>query len=84
MDARNAGLIQDFRVGSFFLPLDVEESTEAAQVKSVELFGVSAIYSPGLTGVDENGQHYRMVDLQLGEETESSPQRWRWPWESYC
>ncbi len=59
MDARNAGFIQDFRVGSFVLPLDAEGSTEAAQMKLVELFGVSAIDSPGLTGVEENGQHYR-------------------------
>ena len=47
-------------------------SPEAAQVKSVELFGVSAIDSPGLTGVEESGQHYRTVDLQLGDETVSS------------
>ncbi len=73
MDAWNAGLIQNFRVGSFVLPLDAEESTEAAQVKSVELFGVSAIDSPGLTGIEESGQHYHMVDFQLGDETESSP-----------
>ena len=36
MDARNAGLIQDFRVASFVLPLDAVESTEAVQVKSVD------------------------------------------------
>ncbi len=62
MDARNAGLIQDFRVGSFALPLDAEACTEAAQVKSVVLFGVSAIDSPGLTGIEESGQHYHTVD----------------------
>ncbi len=73
MDARNAVLIQDFRVWSFVLPLDVEESTGAAQVKLVELFGVSVIDSLGLTGVEESGQHYRTVDLQLGDETEFSP-----------
>ena len=42
-------------------------------MKSVELFGVSTIDSPGLTGIEESGQHYRTVDLQLGDETESSP-----------
>ncbi len=72
MDARNADLIQDFHVRSFVLPLDADESTEVAQVKSVELFGVSAIDSPGLTGIEESGQHYRKVDLQLGDKTEAS------------
>ncbi len=93
MDVRNAGLIQDFRVGSFVLPLDPEESTEAAQVKSVALFGVSAIDNPGLTGVEVSGQQYHMVDLQLDDETESSPlpdsfmessENWSWPWQSCC
>ena len=41
----------------------MEESTEAAQVKSVELFDVSAKDSPCLMGIEESGQHYRTVDL---------------------
>ncbi len=52
--------------GFFVLPLDAEESMEAAQVKSVELFGMSTIDSPGITCIDESGQ-----DLQLGNESES-------------
>ncbi len=36
-------MILDFHVGSFVLPLDVEESMEGAEVKLVELFGVSTI-----------------------------------------
>ncbi len=54
------------------LPLDAEESTEAVQVKSIKLFGVSAIDNPGLTGVEESGQHYCTVDLQLDDETETN------------
>ncbi len=66
MDARNAGLIQDFRVGSFVLQLDAKESTEAAQVKSVELFGMCAIdRSHRHTG--EWSTHYTTVDLQVGD-----------------
>ncbi len=51
----------------------MRRSTEAAQVKLVQLFGASAIDSPGLTGVEESSQHYCTVDLQLGDETESQP-----------
>ena len=42
-------------------------------MKSVKLFGVSVIDSPRLIGIEESGQHYSTVDLQLGDETESSP-----------
>ncbi len=33
---------------------------------------MSVIDSPGLIGIEESGQHYCTVDLQLGDETESS------------
>ncbi len=41
--------------------------------RQLELFSVSAIDCPGLTGIKQSGQHYHTVDLQLGDETESSP-----------
>ncbi len=47
----NGGLIQDFHVRSFVLLLDAEESTEAAEVKSVELFGVSDIDTPDIDDI---------------------------------
>ena len=51
----------------------MEESAEAAQVEVVELFGVSAVDSPGLAGVEESGEYHCTVDLQLVGKAESSP-----------
>ena len=35
-------------------------------MKMLELFGMSAVDSPGLTGIEEGGKYHRTVDLQLG------------------
>ena len=35
-------------------------------MEMVELFGVSAVDSPGLTGIEEGGMKYCTVDPQLG------------------
>ncbi len=51
----------------------MNEFTEATRVKLFELFGVSAINSPGLTCIEESHKHYCTVDIQLGNKTGSSP-----------
>ena len=64
--------LQDFIVGNFVLPLDIEEFAEAAHVKVVELFRVSSIDSPSLTGIQMVGKNQCPVDLQLGLNADSS------------
>ena len=73
VDAGDAGPFQDPRVWNFVLPLNMEESAEAAQVEVVELFGVSAVDSPGLAGAEESGEYHCTVDHQLGGKAEYSP-----------
>ena len=42
-------------------------------MKVVELFGVSAVDSPCLTGIEKSGEYHCTIDLQLGGKAESSP-----------
>lgn len=66
VDPENAGLLQDLFVRDLVLPPDVEESMETAPVEMVELFGVSAVDSTGVTGIEETCAHHCTVNLQLG------------------
>ena len=72
VDTGKASPLQDLRVGDFVLPPDAKESAEAAQVEVVQLFGMSAVDCPGLTGVEKSGKYHCTVNLQLGGYAESS------------
>ena len=47
------------------MPFDVEDSVKTAHVEGIELLGVVAVDSPGLTSIEECRKYYSMVDLQL-------------------
>ena len=73
MDPGDAGPFQDLCVWNLVLPLNIEGSADAAQVELVELFGVSAVDSPGLAGVEESGEYNCRVDLELDGKAKFSP-----------
>ena len=66
VDAEDAGPLQDLHVWDSVPPPDVYKSVKTAHVKMVELFGVSAVDSPGFTDIEEGGKYHCTVDLQLG------------------
>ena len=47
-----AGLLKDFSVGYFVLPLDVEEFAQAAHMEVVELSGMTSVHCPFSTAVE--------------------------------
>ena len=59
--------LQDLRVQDFVLPPEVSEYAEAAQVKMIDLLGVSVVDRPGLTGIEERDNFNCKVDLQPGK-----------------
>nr|XP_045615964.1 splicing factor U2AF 50 kDa subunit-like [Procambarus clarkii] len=77
-------------VQDFVLPPGVEKSAETVQVEVIELFDVSAVDSPGHTGIEKGGEYHRTVALQFGGKaktpslpdilTESSKGSWLLVW----
>ena len=51
-DAREVCLFQDFRVGDFVLPADVEKIAEASEVEMVQLFFMPSVRGPGFRAVE--------------------------------
>ena len=48
------------------MPLDVEEFPEARCMEVVQLLGMALVHCPCFTCVEQRGEHYCPVHLQLG------------------
>ena len=66
MDAGKACLSKDLSVQDLVLPLDVEESSESGCVEVIQLPGVMLTHCPRFSGVNQHGEFYCSVHLQLG------------------
>ena len=83
-NAVDVGPFQNLCVGYLVLPPDVQKSAETAQVKMVQLAGMSPVHGPCFTGVEEDSEHNSSIHLLLGGKAESSTLPYIVPQSSKC
>ncbi|VDL91540.1 unnamed protein product [Schistocephalus solidus] len=66
MDAKDSGLLQDFRVRDPFLPYQLRYSAETAEMEVIQLPGLVRAGAPGFRSIKECRQDDDLVHIKFG------------------